>query len=175
MKKVKRNVKVYDMKLSEQQQTLSDYLSQYKICIHRKKALIRRREDIIKEFDMPLSGVSMDGMPKGGGSSIGCASISIKLDEIESKIREQTEKATKILTDIMELTDFLDEGSIERAVIENKYIDRMSWGAICTENNISKSQAVRYWRKGLSDLLEYDRVKDILKSFVKKRKALEGI
>lgn len=177
MKKTKKrnNVKVYDMKLSVEQQALSDYLNQYKNCILRKRALERRRKDIISEFDMPLSGVSIDGMPKSGGCSNGSASLSIRLDEIEQKIREQSEKATKILTDIMGMIDFLEDSSLERAVIESKYIDRMSWGVICINNHISKSQAVRYWRKGLNELLTYDRIKDILKAFNDKQKSLEDI
>ena len=167
MKKGKqdRNVKKYDIRLTSQQQVLSTFLYQYSNCIMRKKALERRRREIMKEFDMPLSGISMDGMPKGGGSSNGCAVISIRLDDIEQRIREQTEKATKVLNDIMDVIELLPESSFERGIIESRYIDRLGWDHVCRENNFSKSHALRYWKMGLDELLEKKRTKDIMKKY----------
>ena len=163
--KPRKSVGTYDIKLSESQQILSDFLYQYSNCIDRKKSLERRRRDIINEFDMPLSGVSMDGMPKSGGSSNGCAAISIRLDDIEQRIREQTEKAIKVLNDIMDVIDLLPENSPERAIIESRYIDRLGWSLVCQENNFSKSHAIRYWKKGLDELLEMKRARDIMKKY----------
>lgn len=163
--KQRRNIKTYDIKLSDQQQELNDFLTQYKACLLRKKTLERRRREIMKEFDMPLSGVSMDGMPKGGGSSNGCATISIRLDDIEQRIREQKEEATKVLNDIMNVIELLPENSFERGIIENRYIDRMGWNLVCQENNFSKSHAIRYWKMGLDELLEMKRTRDIMKKY----------
>lgn len=164
-RKKRRNIKTYDIRLSDNQDALSAFLWQYSDCIRRKKTLERRRREILKEFDMPLSGVSMDGMPKGGGASSGCAAISIRLDDIEQKIREQTEAATKILSDILDVIELLDDNTPERGIIESRYIDRMGWEKVCQENNFSRTHAIRYWKKGLDDLLAKKRTKDIMKKY----------
>lgn len=164
-RKKRRNIKTYDIRLSDNQDALSAFLWQYSDCIRRKKTLERRRREILKEFDMPLSGVSMDGMPKGGGASSGCAAISIRLDDIEQKIREQTEAATKILSDILDVIELLDDNTPERGIIESRYIDRMGWDKVCQENNFSRTHAIRYWKKGLDDLLSKKRTKDIMKKY----------
>ena len=161
--KKKHNIIEYSIKLSLWQQELSDFLSQYRNYIMRKRTLERRRREIMKEFDMPLSGVSMDGMPKGGGNFNGCAAISMRLDEIEQRIREQAEIATKVLNDIMDIIELLPENSPERGIIENRYVDRMGWDEICRENHFSKSHSIRYWKKGLDELLLMRRTKDIMK------------
>lgn len=160
-----RNIKTYDIRLSDNQEQLSGFLWQYSDCIRRKKTLERRRREIMKEFDMPLSGVSMDGMPKGGTPSSGCAAISIRLDDIEQKIREQAEQATKILSDILDVIELLPDNTPERGIIESRYIDRMGWSQVCQENNFSRTHAIRYWKKGLDDLLSKKRARDIMKKY----------
>lgn len=165
-----RQIREYDIKLSEDQELLSGYLNQYRYSLARKKALERRKQDVIREFDMPISGVSIDGMPKGGGMGFGCAAISIRLDEIEQQIKEQSERAIKILTDIMSIVDYLPDSSLERSIIEEKYIDRIGWREVCRENNIGRSQAIRYWKKGLNDLLQFERVEKILKTYKAEKK-----
>lgn len=157
----------HEEQLSPEALVLDKYLYQYKCCISRKKALERRRKDIIREFDHPLSGVSYDGMPRGGGGSVGCAAISFRLDEINTKIKEQMEKSVKVLAEIMDIIDFLPENSMERAIIEHRYIDRLRWWQICKEENISRTPATNYWRKGLYELLEFKKVQEILTEYKK--------
>lgn len=162
----KKNVAKYNnMELTEDQKLLQDFLFQYSDCIRRKKNLERRRREIIKDFDMPLSGISMNGMPKGGGTPAGCAALSIRLDDIEQRIKEQAEAATKVLSDILDVIELLDDYTPERAIIENRYIDRMKWDKLCIENNFSKSHAIRYWKKGLDELLQKKRTRDIMKRY----------
>ena len=43
----------------------------------------------------------MDGMPKGSSSGVGCAALSFRLDEINTRIKEQMENAERVLVDIM--------------------------------------------------------------------------
>ena len=164
-KKKQKNMQTYDIKLTHNQEQLSDFLWQYSDCIRRKNSLERRRREIMREFDMPLSGVSMDGMPKACGFSSGCAALSIRLDDIEQRIREQTEAATKILSDILDVIELLDYNTPERGIIESRYIDRMGWSAVCQENNFSRTHAIRYWKKGLDDLLSMKRTRDIMKKY----------
>lgn len=158
-------MKKYEEQLSTEAQLLDQYLYQYRRCIGRKKTLERRRRDIVREFNNPLSAVSYDGMPRSSGTGVGCAALSFRLDEIDTKIKEQMEKSVKVLAEIMEVIDFLPENSIERSIIEHRYIDRMEWKRICREENISRTPATRHWRKGLYELLEYKRVQKIVREY----------
>ena len=160
-------MKKYEEQLSEDALLLNQYLNQYKRCIGRKRALERRRDDIIREFNHPLKGVSYDGMPHGSGEGLGCASLSFRLDEIETRIKEQMDKSVKVLAEIMDVIEFLPENSMERAIIEHRYIDRMNWEPICKVEHISRTPATRYWRKGLYELLEFKKVQQLVKEFAK--------
>lgn len=161
-----------DEKLSDEAVLLNQYLSQYKHCIRRKRDLERRRSEIIFEFNNPLSGVSYDGMPGGSGESLGCAALSFRLDEINTSIREQIDKSVKVLAEIMAVIEFLPENSTERSIIEHRYIDRMSWYQICKAENLSRTPATNYWRKGLYSLLEFKKVQQVVHEYEKELDAI---
>ena len=165
-------MKKYEEQLSEDAALLDQDLKQYKRCIDRKKSLERRKKEIIWELDHPLKGISYDGMSHGSGESVGCAAISFRLDEIKTRIEEQKEKAVKVLADIMDVIEFLPENSMERAIIEHKYIDRQSWKRICGIENISRTPATKYWRKGLYELLEFKKVQQIVHEYEKEKEAI---
>lgn len=154
-----------EKRLTEEAEILNQYLSQYKYCINRKKMLERRKKEILREFESPLSMVKNDGMPRGSSSGVGCAALSFRLDEINTRIKEQMEIAAKELTNIMNIIDFLPENSMERMIIENRYIDRYDWERVCRENHISRTPATKKWRNGLYMLLEYKKVGTILKEY----------
>lgn len=160
-------MKKYKEQLTEDAVLLNQYLSQYRHCINRKKALEHRRNEIIREFDNPLSGVSYDGMPRGSGEGVGCAAISFRLDEIDTRIKEQMDKSVKVLAEIMDVIEFLPENSIERSIIEHRYIDRMNWDKICRIENISRTPGTQHWRKGLYELLEFKKVQQIIRDYEK--------
>lgn len=153
--------------LSEDAALLNQYLNQYRYCIGTKKNLERRRDEIVREFDYPLKAVSYDGMPRGSSQSVGCAALSFRLDEIDTRIQEQIDKATKVLTEIMNVIDFLPESSMERVIIEHRYIDRYNWERVCQLEHISRTPATRHWRKGLYQLLEFKKVQQILHDYEK--------
>lgn len=165
MEKRRQEMKKTESKLTDEAELLNQYLSQYKYCIGKKKSLESRRAKIIKEFDSPLGAVKMDGMPRGSSSGVGCAAISFRLDEIDTRIKEQIETSAKVLTDIMNVIDFLPENSLERSIIENRYIDRYNWDRVCRKNHISRTPATKRWRNGLYMLLEFKKVKQILKEY----------
>lgn len=169
MEKRRQEMKRTESRLTDEAELLNQYLSQYRYCIGKKKSLERRRAEIIQEFDSPLGAVKMDGMPRGSSSGVGCAAISFRLDEIDTRIKEQIETSAKVLTDIMNVIDFLPENSMERSIIESRYIDRYDWNRVCQENHISRTPATKSWRKGLYMLLEFKKVKQILKEYKDER------
>lgn len=141
---------------------LDQYLYQYKCCINRKRTLERRRNEIIREFDNPIKGMSYDGMPHGIGEGLGCAELSLRLDEINTKIKEQTNRSVKVLAEIMDIIDLIPENTIERSIIEKRYIDRLRWWQICRDENISRTPATDHWKEGLKYLLKFKKVQKIL-------------
>lgn len=154
-----------DRRLTTEERMLDAYLKQYKYCIRRKKVLEKRRKEIVNEFENPLSGMSYDGMPRGSSSNVGCASLSFQLDEISGRIKEQLDQSVKVLTEIMETMEFLDKNSMEREIMECRYIDCMNWNDICNTINMARSPATRHWRKGLQKMLEFKRVQKIVKEY----------
>ena len=151
-------------RLTEDAELLNKYLNQYSHYIAKKKVLEKRRAEIKQEFDSPIHAINIDGMPKGGNNNIGCAALSFLMDEIESRIKEQAEASAKILTNIMSVIELLPD-CLERDIIESKYIDRRGWNRICKEYHISRSPAIRKWRRGLYMLLEFKKVRHILKEY----------
>jgi len=162
-------MKKYDEQLSEEALRLHGYLNQYRNCIRAKHALEYRRKDIIKEFGSPLSGVKYDGMPRGSSEGVGCAALSFRLDEIDSQIREQIKQAAETLCHIIDIVQLLPENSIERAIIEARYIDRLNWRQICHNCSFERAQANRYWKRGLYRLLEFERVKKLMEDYQKEQ------
>ena len=160
-------MKKYKEQLTPDAVLLNQYLSQYKRCIERKKSLEHRRDEIVKEFDSPLKSVSYDGMPHGSSEGVGCAAISYRLDEIDTRIKEQMDKSVKVLAEIMDVIEFLPENSIERSIIEHRYIDRMNWDKICRMEHISRTPGTQHWRKGLYQLLEFKKVQQIIRDYEK--------
>lgn len=160
-------MKKHEEQLSPEALLLDRYLGQYKRCIRYKRTLERRRDEIKKEFDYPLGAVSYDGMPKGSGEGVGCAALSYRLDEIDTKIKDQLDKSVKVLADIMNVIDFLPENSIERSIVEHRYIDRMNWERICNEVHLSRTPATKHWKKGLYELLEFKKIQQIVTEYDK--------
>ena len=108
-------------------------------------------ENIIwsRNFYSPLHSPVIDGMPKGsGGQNVGCAGLSYELDEINTRIDEKIQELRKEYVKITDILEFLNDGSTERAILEYKYIDGLSWKGICDQEHLSKTPATQYWRKG---------------------------
>lgn len=155
----------YDKALSPEAVGLDLYLLRYRSCITLKRDLERREREIQAEFNSPLHGISYDGMPKGSSQSVGCAAISFRLDEVQTRIREQRNEAARILSEIMEVIEYLPMESIQRQIIEHRYIDRHNWGKICKDMHISMTPAKRYWKKGLYDLLEFKKIQQLVEKY----------
>lgn len=165
MKHHKRLVE-YDDKLTPEAERLDEYLYYYRDCIRAKRKLEKRLEEIREEFTA-MKSPKLDGLPRG--TSIGdtpAASLAYRLDEINTKIADQVNKALQALNDIMEIINMLPndthEESLSRSILESRYIDRMENAEIAREMNYSKNTINRYWKKGLYTLLEYKKVQTVL-------------
>ena len=164
--------------LSAEEKLLMKYLDQYALCRHKKLQLEHRKQEILTEFDYPISGIKYDGMPKGNKLSDSSANLAIKLDEkvaeIETKILKQKEKTAQILLEVMSVIECLPLYSRERDILELKFIDSLKWEDVCKVVSMSRSAAYKYFKDGLSKLLTFEKVQKILEEF-KQRLEDEGV
>ncbi len=152
-----------DGKLTEEEQILDEYLGQYGRCRNRKHALEMRMKDIEREFESPLKAVRMDGMPRGSSQNVGSAALSYELDEVHTRIAEEIEEIKKEYAKIKGVIDFLPKLSSERIILEYKYIDGYKWDKISDAEHRSRSVCIRLWRNGLSELLKYEKIKQLVR------------
>ena len=152
--------------LSEDAKLLIRYLEQYKVCLAREKMLKERLLRVKFDQAHPLSGINMDGMPKGNtvGDGTPC-SLAIRIDEIEHRIIEQAAVTKKTILEIMEILDFLPENEIERNILELRYIDCCSWTKTCRLVCMTRTPANAHLRAGIYKLLEYKKVQKILADY----------
>ncbi|MCD8038881.1 MAG: hypothetical protein LUE96_07350 [Lachnospiraceae bacterium] len=150
---------------TEEMRAVNRYLCQYSNCIKEKDSLVRRRMEIIKDFDNPLTGIGYNSGRHGTGKNEGSATLPLKLEEIDMRISERIDDAFLTLAGIEDIISFLPKHSLERMIFEYKYIDCWSWEKICMAEYISKSSAIRHWRKGLRMLSDMKSVKRILEEY----------
>ena len=154
------------MRLSDEAKLLDEYLSSYNRCKHRKKVLEKRREQILLEFQAPLKAKSFNGLPKVKGAiSEGSANLSLQLDEIDTRIKEKIEDAKKEYVRLNDILDFFENNDAGRIILEYKYIDSLPWWKMELLEHRSKTVLVYEWRKALYRLLEFSKVKQIVKEY----------
>ena len=151
-----------DSKIDIEREHLIDYLSQYSLAISEKHRLERRLSQI--RWDMtPLHGrrlqdatMGRTGRDKreGGGTA-----LVIKADEIERRIMEQTAVACNALLCIFDAMDYLPLLSIERIVLEMRYIDLSPWSFISKEMDISRSRLFDHHNAGIDLLLSVPEIR----------------
>lgn len=153
----------YKKGLTAEARELDSYLKNYFVLVRQKQVLEKRRKEIISDFNNPLTSLCLDGMPKGRGkTNDGCVGLPLKLNEVEMRIKEKIEEIKKEYQRIDDVIAFLPEDSKERLILEYRYIDRMSWEAICRIENMAKTPIIYLWRKGLYSLLRFAKIKKIV-------------
>ena len=86
----------------------------------------------------------------------------IKHMEIETKIKAQNQQAQKNVRQIMDILDFLPQGSTERTIMELRHIDCKTWAQIQRAVFLTSSPCYAYYNKGLDALLAESKVRKII-------------
>lgn len=145
---------------------LKSYLNQYYIGRIKRGQLEKRLKNIKAEMNMPIGGINYTPINyQTNNIGLGAASFVYRMSEIETKIEEQKNRIEKALLKIMDMIDFLEESSIERMVLEMRYIDCKHWLAIEKEIHLSRSSLFIYHDKGLERLLTFKKVHQVLKEY----------
>ena len=153
---------------NEKKEMLKRYLEQYHAGKMKRTQLERRLKSIKEEMDSPIGGHGYSPINYSGtnNSGAGAASFVYRMSEIETRIENQKRNTEKALLKVMDIMDFLEESSIERMVLELRFIDCKSWKVIERELHLSRSSLFFYQDKGLEKLLAYKKVCQILSEYV---------
>lgn len=145
---------------------LEEYLNQYYVGRMKKAQLEKRLKNIQQEMDEPIGGYGYSPINYGTNKTgAGAASFVYRISEIETRIENQQNQTEKALLKVMDIMDFLGENSLERMVLELRFIDCKSWTAIGQEVHLSRSSLFNYRNKGFAKLLKFKKVCQILQNF----------
>ena len=82
--------------------------------------------------------------------------------EIEAKLRTQKREAKKSTLQILEILDFLPQGSTERTIMELRHIDCKTWTQVQRAVFLTPSPCYERYNKGLDALLGIDKVRSMV-------------
>ena len=82
--------------------------------------------------------------------------------EIEAKLRTQKREAKKSTLQIMEILDFLPQGSTERTIMELRHIDCKTWTQVQRAVFLTPSPCYERYNTGLDALLGIDKVRSMV-------------
>ena len=165
--KRKRKTSPEEAEHNEELELLKRFLNQYYIDRIKRLQLERRLKNIRAEMGAPIGGYGYSPVNYGGTNKVdvGAASFVYRMSEIETRIEEQKSRVEKALLKVMDIMDFLEEGSTERMVLELRFIDCRGWADIEKEMHLSRRSCFNYQNKALEKLLDFKRVRDILEKY----------
>ncbi len=154
------------IEMGEQRRLLKQYLGQYYNAKVKKKQLETRLHNF-REDMTGIKGMQYSPVPRSKTNKVGdgAATLVIHAMEIEERIEKQKEEMAVAMLNVMKIMDFLPVDSTERAILEYRHIDCLSWKQVCKEANLSRSSANDYYDKGIEKLLTFKKVHKILKDF----------
>lgn len=127
-----------------QRQRVRDYLSRYSICKQRIAQLNSRLKDLEEDEKEPINGVQYSATPKGSKVSDGAASYLYRKENIIEQINIEIQSKYSILSNILIVLKAVPLESLQRMVIEYKYIDGRTNEAIRRKMNWSYVSNVDY-------------------------------
>lgn len=151
----------------QEKQLLKSYLGEFYKHRNRKQQLEERLKNLTYEINTPIGGVNYKQTPRSSIYDISDSSSSIifKMSEIEERILKQKEEVMKSILNIMDVLDYLEEASVERAILECRYLDCMDWNRIAKKMNLSRSSCNSHWNAGIERLLKFKRIQKIVQDY----------
>ena len=151
---------------NEDRRLLKRYLSQYYRAKEKQAALRRRLDELQAEIRHPgVNTPPLDGVPVKSKRHDGAIALIFKIDDIEERIRRQIDIEANIVSEIMDILDFLPRESTERDILEYRHIDCKRWTEIQRLVHLTRSPCFEYYNQGLDKLLEFKKVRSILAEF----------
>lgn len=153
---------------------LKQYLNRYNKAKNRIKELEALQKQLRKDAGCPKS-PSDSTSPKVQSNNIsgGAAEFALRIIEIDERIARQKVQLSTLLSEILDLFDYLPLESDERAVLELRYIQDKREKFICKTRYISRSKYYALCDSAIKKLLEYQRINNILEKYSEELKEFE--
>lgn len=147
----------------EREIKLKSYMNKKNKLVKRIKELKRTKSIIIESMNSPSYGGS-DNSPRVVNSniSVGAASVTYKLADIDDKIMNLEQQISETNNLIYKIINHLDITSDEYSVLELKYIYSLSEYDIRDTKEISRSKYYSLLATAVSQLLEIEEVLKIV-------------
>ncbi len=147
----------------EREIKLKSYMNKKNKLVKRIKELKRTKSIIIESMNSPSYGGS-DNSPRVVNSniSVGAASVTYKLADIDDKIMNLEQQISETSNLIYKIINHLDATSDEYSVLELKYIYSLSEYDIRDTKEISRSKYYSLLATAVSQLLEIEEVLKIV-------------
>ena len=145
-------------------EAVKNYLRQYGNALDKKRILEERRRVLSYELSSPATRQSMARAPRNKRTTKtdGAVSIVYRIDDVDRRIEQQAESATRAVLRVMDLIDLLPEQSLERQIVELRHIDCMPWDAVARAAHISRSRAIDYYNAAIDLLLTQEYTQKII-------------
>lgn len=150
---------------------MKKYLGQYSKARLKRKQLEVRLKNFREEM-VEAKGINYSPVP--GGQS-GCTTSKtedyvVRALEIEDRIMKQQVEVQRAMIAVMEVMDFLPIDSVERSVLEYRYIDCLPWKFIIARMSYSKASCHNYYNAGIDMLLGCNEVQATLQKYIESNK-----
>lgn len=148
----------------EREIKLKSYMNKKNKLVKRIKELKRTKNIIIESMNSPSYGGGSDNSPRVVNSniSVGAASVTYKLADIDDKIMNLEQQISETNNLIYKIINHLDVTSDEYSVLELKYIYLLSEYDIRDTKEISRSKYYSLLATAVSQLLEIEEVLKIV-------------
>ena len=153
---------------------LKQYLNRYNKAKNRIKELEALQKQLRRDAGCPKS-PSDSTSPKVQSNSIsgGAAEFALRIVEIDERIARQKVQLSTLLSEILDVFDYLPLESDERAVLELRYIRDKREKFICKTRYISRSKYYALCDSAIKKLLKYQRINNIMKKYSEELKRFE--
>lgn len=153
---------------------LKQYLNRYNKAKNRIKELEALQKQLRRDAGCPKS-PSDSTSPKVQSNSIsgGAAEFALRIVEIDERIARQKVQLSTLLSEILDVFDYLPLESDERAVLELRYIQDKREEFICKTRYISRSKYYALCDSAIKKLLKYQRINNNLKKYSEELKRFE--
>jgi len=165
-RRAKKTLTQAEIKHQQELDLLKDFLGIYRRAKRREARLEKRLKEIREDMERPIGGINYEPINKPQNQiSAGAASFTFRTSDCELRIYEQRDRVQADLLKILDVFDYLDKDSQERNALELHYIDGLSWDKVAFELPCSERHVYNVQNKGLEKLLEFKRVKKMLKDY----------
>lgn len=149
---------------SDIKRKLREVLDLYCAAKIRRTQLEKRLRKLRTEAQDPVPALHFGNFRPGNKRIEGAPeSLAILIQEAEDDVKEQAAETFRMMARVQELAGLLPEGTMERAILEYKHIDGLTWREICDAIPISRTPATRHYKKALTLLARTDTALEIIK------------